>query len=152
MPPLAILDAKILNELQKRLPLVKAPWAKIAKKLNIKEVKLIERIKALKNKKIIRRISATFNPRKVGLRSTLVAVKVDQRNVKGIVKKINSYQEVTHNYERDDQYNIWFTLVAKDENKISQIINQIKKDKKIEGIMNLPAVKLFKIKTNFNNE
>lgn len=142
------LDKRILNRLQQDIPFEARPWQKIAKELNIGEAALLKRVDFLKKKGIIRRISATFNPAKVGFISTLVAVKVAPDNIDAAVKKINSYSEVTHNYERDAEYNIWFTLVAKKRKRIREIVKQLKKSEKIEKILELPAIKLFKIDVN----
>lgn len=146
---LSPLDKRILNRLQKDIPFVKRPWEAVAGELNIKEDLLLKRVGLLKKKGLIRRISAGFNPRRVGFASTLIAVKIDPKNLNKAVRKINFYPEVTHNYGRDSEYNLWFTLVAKNKRKIAQIVNQLKKDKNIEAILELPAVKLFKIDVNF---
>src|SRR3989338_5623271 len=143
------LDKRILNRLQKDIPFVKRPWEAVAEELNIKEDILLKRIGLLKKKGLIRRISAGFNPRRIGFASTLIAVKAGPKNLDKIARKINFYPEVTHNYGRDSEYNLWFTLVAKDRRRITQIVNQIKKDKNIKEILELPAVRLFKIDVNF---
>lgn len=142
------LDKRILNRLQEGIPFETRPWQKIAKKLNIEESALLKRVDFLKKKGIIRRISATFSPAKVGFISTLAAVKVAPVNIDAAVKKINIYPEVTHNYERGAEYNIWFTLVAENRKRIREIVKQLKKSNKIEKILELPAIKLFKIDVN----
>lgn len=146
---LSLLDKKILNRLQQDIPFETSPWRKISRELNIEEPALLKRIDFLKKKGIIRRISATFNPRKIGFISTLAAVKVAPENIDNVAQAISLYPEVTHNYKRDAEYNIWFTLVAKNRKRISQVISQLKKNKKIDSILELPANKLFKIDVNF---
>lgn len=142
-------DKRILNRLQEDIPFIERPWEAVAQDLGITEEFLLKRVAFLKKKGIIRRISAVFSPRKIGLVSTLVAVKAPPDDVDKVVKQINSYPEVTHNYKRNAEYNIWFTIVAKDNKRISRIINQVKKNKKIEKLSDFPAVKLFKIDVNF---
>ncbi|MDP3787644.1 MAG: Lrp/AsnC family transcriptional regulator [Candidatus Omnitrophota bacterium] len=146
---LNLIDKRILNRLQKDIPFVKRPWEAVAEELNIKEDLLIKRVGLLKKKGLIRRVSAGFNPRRVGFVSTLIAAKIGPQYLNKAARKINFYPEVTHNYGRDSEYNLWFTLVAKNKKRIAQIVNQIKKDKNIEAILELPAVKLFKIDVNF---
>ena len=146
---LSPLDKRILNRLQKDIPFVKRPWEAMAEELNIKEDLLLGRVGLLKKRGLIRRISAGFNPRKIGFVSTLVAAKIAPRDLDKVARKINYYPEVTHNYGRDSEYNLWFTLVAKDKRRISRIVNRLKRDKDIKGILELPAVKLFKIDVNF---
>jgi len=146
---LNLIDKRILNRLQKDIPFVKRPWEAVAEELNIKEDRLLKRIGFLKRKGLIRRISAGFNPRRIGFASTLIALKIGPKNLNKTVRKINLYPEVTHNYGRDSEYNLWFTLVAKNSRRITQIVNRLKEDKNIEGMLELPAVKLFKIDVNF---
>ncbi len=143
------IDKRILNRIQEDLPFIARPWEAVAQELGITEESLLKRIAFLKKKGIIRRISAVFSPRKIGLVSTLVAVKAPLNEVSGLVRKINSYPEVTHNYKRNAEYNIWFTIVAKDTKRIAQIINQVKKNKAVKKISDFPAIKLFKIDVNF---
>ena len=151
------LDKHILNRFQKDIPFVKRPWEAVAEELNIKEDLLLRRVGLLKKRGLIRRISAGFNPRRIGFASTLIAAKVALRNLDKVARKINHYPEVTHNYKRvplfqakgRDEYNLWFTLVAKNKRRIAQIVTQLKKDKDIEAILELPAVRLFKIDVNF---
>jgi len=143
------LDKRILNRLQKDIPFVKRPWEAVAEELNIKEDILLKRVGLLKRRGLIRRISAGLNPRRIGFASTLIAAKIDPQNLNKAATKINLYPEVTHNYGRDSEYNLWFTLVARDRKRIAQIVSRLRKDKSINEILELPAVKLFKIDVNF---
>lgn len=143
------LDKRILNRLQEDIPFLSRPWQEVSKELNVSESVLLAHIEILKKSGIIRRIAAGFNPAKVGFSSTLVAAKVAPVNIGAAVKKINGYPEVTHNYERSAEYNIWFTLVAQSKKKITQILNELKKEKHIEKLISLPALRLFKIDVNF---
>lgn len=142
-------DKRILNRLQRNIPLIEKPWEAIAKELAIKEDFLLKRIAFLKELGIIRRISAGFSPPKVGFVSTLIAAKVASGNIEEAVEKINSYPEVTHNYKRDSEYNIWFTLVAQNKKRIEQIKSELGRYKKFERISDFPALKLFKVDVNF---
>lgn len=146
---LSLLDKRILNRLQEDIPFVERPWEAVARELNTEEDFILERIAFFKKKGIIRRISAIFAPRKIGFASTLVAAKIASGNIEKAVKRINSYPEVTHNYRRESEFNLWFTLVAKNRNRIAQIINGLKKNKNIKRILEFPAEKLFKIDVKF---
>ncbi len=143
------LDRRILNRLQEDLPFVERPWQAIADELSITESFLLMEIAFLKKKGIIRRINAVFVPRRIGFASTLIAVKAATANIERVAKKINSYPEVTHNYRRGAEYNLWFTLVARDRKRIAQIKNQIKKDKDVQRLLDFPVLKLFKINVKF---
>lgn len=146
---LSTLDRRILNRLQEDIPFINRPWKAVARELHIEEGLLLKRIAFLKKNDIIRRISAVFSPRKVNFASTLVAVKTAPGNIGKIAKKINSYPEVTHNYKRNGEYDLWFTLVARNRARIMHIMRQLKKDKDIEKISEFPTLKLFKINVKF---
>lgn len=145
---LGAIDRRILNRLQEDIPFEACPWEKIAKELNIDTVALLKRVDFLKKKGIIRRIAATFNPKKMGFVSTLVAAKIASRNIDMVARAINKYPEVTHNYKRAAEFNLWFTLVAPTRKRIFAIINELKNDHRIEKILELPAIRLFKIDVN----
>ncbi len=143
------IDKLILNRLQEDIPFIERPWEAVAKDMDVTEEFLLKRVAFLKKKGIIRRISAVFSPRKIGLVSTLAAVKTSLDYTGKVVEQINSYPEVTHNYKRSAEYNIWFTITAKDTKRIARIINQVKKNKAVKKISQFPVVKLFKIDVNF---
>lgn len=147
---LSTLDRKILNRLQEDIPFTERPWGKIAEELNTKEDLLLRRIAFLKRTGIIRRISATFAPRRINFVSTLAAVKTVPGKIARAAKKINSYPEVTHNYRRSGPYELWFTIVAKNKERIAEIIRELEKDKNIANISQFPSIKLFKINVRFH--
>lgn len=143
------LDKRILNRLQDDIPFQDRPWKIMAEELNIKEDLLLKRIAVLKKRGIIRRISAVFSPTKVNFVSTLAAIKAKPGMIDSAAKRINLYPEVTHNYRRGGEYDLWFTLVAKNEKRIEYIMRQLKRDKNIEMLSEFPAIKLFKINVRF---
>lgn len=147
---LSPLDRRILNRLQEDIPFVERPWEPIAKELKIKEGLLLKKIALLKKKGVIRRISAVFTPGKIHFVSTLVAVKTSPVHIEKVARKVSSYPEVTHNYARNAEYNLWFTLVAKNRKKIKEILDQLKKEKDIQQISEFPTLKLFKINVKFS--
>lgn len=146
---LSLLDKRILNRLQEDIPFVERPWEIIAAGLKIKEGYLIKRIAFLKKQGIIRRISAIFSPRKINFVSTLAAAQIAPGFIEKAARRINSYPEVTHNYRRNAEYNLWFTLIAQDNKRIAQIIACLKQDKSIKKISEFPATKIFKINVKF---
>ena len=51
-----------------------------------------------------------MDSRKIGFYSTLCAVQVPEDKIEAVAAVINQLPGVTHNYLRDHDYNIWFTL------------------------------------------
>jgi len=148
--PLDRKDRLILNEIQRNFPVTHRPFLALARKLGMKEKEILGRVQKLKETGIIRRIGASFSSNAVGFRSTLCAAKVPPKKVEEFVAVVNSYPGVTHNYEREGDYNIWFTLIAPSKKKISQILAEISRRTGVKEILNLPALQTFKIAVDFN--
>ena len=100
---------------------------------------------------VIRRIGASLDSNKLGFRSTLAAVSVAPELVDCAADIIGRFYEVTHSYLRDDFFNIWFTLIATDNNRIESILGQIRKSLNLDKskVLNLPMKQLFKLDTRF---
>ncbi len=140
----------ILKEIQRNFPITHRPFLALARKLKLREREIMERVQKLKDAGIIRRIGASFSAPALGFRSTLCAAKVPPSKIAEFVAVVNTYPGVTHNYEREGDYNIWFTLIASSERKINQILGEISRKTGVKGILNLPALQTFKIAVDFN--
>jgi DNA-binding Lrp family transcriptional regulator len=68
------------------------------------------------------------------------------------VAVVNSYPGVTHNYEREGDYNIWFTLIVPSRRQMEEILTEISRRTGVKKILNLPATKTLKIAVDFNFE
>jgi DNA-binding Lrp family transcriptional regulator len=143
-------DRRLLNLIQQDFPIVAEPFAEVAAKLGIGEAEVLERIGRLKEEGIIRRIGAVFDLRKLGFASTLCAARVPEEGVRKFVEIVNACPGVTHNYRRDDEYNIWFTLIAPGEEELAAALTGIKQETGIDDILSLRANRTFKINARFD--
>ena len=143
------IDKKILNILQTRFPLVPEPFDAVGAELGISGEEVIERVKRLKEKGIIRRIGAVFESRSLGYTSTLCAARVPEEKIRTFADVVNSYPGVTHNYRRNNEYNVWFTFIAPDRKALEQALDEIQKKTGVEDILSLQAVKTYKINATF---
>ena len=141
-------DKKLITLIQSSFPVSARPYADIGSQLGISEDETIKRIKAIKESGEIRRMGASFDSRKLGYASTLCAVHVPGEKLEQAVEVINSYLNVTHNYERNHHYNVWFTLIAPSRERITRILAEMEERAGIGPIINLPAEKLFKIQVD----
>lgn len=142
-------DRKLLNALQSGFPVTRRPFEALGRELGISEQEVLARVRAMYNCGIIRRIGPSFESRKLGYASTLVAAKVPQDQLENVAGIINSYQEVTHNYLRDCEYNLWFTLISESQDKLDCLINEIKQKTGIQDMVSLPAKRIIKLKLDF---
>ena len=142
-------DRLILNRIQSRFPITSHPYAAIAEEIGLSEKEVIGRIRRMKENDIIRRIGGNFVPEKVGFVSTLCAAKVPPEKIDLFADTVNRFRGVTHNYQRDHEFNIWFTFIAPSMEEIEENLRQISEKTGITEILNLPATKVFKIKAKF---
>mgnify|MGYP001610051002 FL=1 len=145
-------DKKILNIIQTKFPIVQRPYEAIGKEVGASATDVILRIGNLKKEGIIRRIGATFDPRKLGFVSSLCAAKVPPEKIKEFVEVVNSYPGITHNYERDNEYNVWFTFIDESMEEIENKLKEISKETGVKDVKNLPTVRFFKIRVDFDME
>ncbi|MBW2245886.1 MAG: AsnC family transcriptional regulator [Deltaproteobacteria bacterium] len=150
MPPLDDMDRAILNLIQSDFPITPRPYLAIAQRLGFSENDVIKRLDRLKKKGIIRRIGGNFVPEKLGYISTLCAARVPEDKIQSFAKAVNRYPGVTHNYQRDNKYNVWFTFIAPSMKEIEENLENISRQTGIKKIINLPATKVFKIRAHFN--
>jgi siroheme decarboxylase len=143
------IDRKLLNLIQENFPITKTPFADVAVRLGIGEPEVLERVRMLKKKGIIRRIGAVFDLRKLRFVSTLCAARVPEDKIRAFVEAVNACPGVTHNYRRMHEYNLWFTVIAPSEEALLAILSEIKAKTGIEDILSLRAVKTFKINARF---
>jgi DNA-binding Lrp family transcriptional regulator len=143
------LDKDILNEIQSDFPLVPRPYQELGKRVGLSEEEVLERVRQLKAKGIIRRIGGNFHSSRLNFASTLCAAKVPEEKLERFVDAVNAYPGVTHNYLRNHTYNVWFTFIAEDMEYIRSALAKIADESGVDEILNLPAVKVFKIKVDF---
>ena len=150
MLPMDDTDRKILNRIQSNFPIAPRPYLTIAEELGLEESEVIHRLLQLKGNGIIRRIGGNFFPEKLGFVSTLCAAKVPEDKIDAFAEAVNRYPGVTHNYQRDNSFNIWFTFIAPSMEEIEEKLEEISRNTGVEDIINLPATKVFKIKAHFD--
>ena len=150
MPAMDDIDRAILNRIQSDFPLAPRPYQLIGDDLNLTEEEILERVRRLKESGIIRRIGGNFVPEKLGFVSTLCAARVPEDKIDDFARVVNRFTGVTHNYTRENRFNVWFTFIAPSRETIENNLRQIADETGVEEILNLPATKVFKIKAHFD--
>jgi DNA-binding Lrp family transcriptional regulator len=144
------LDRTILNRIQTQFPLTSRPFKSIAQELGTMEEEVLARVSRLKETGIIRRIGGNFVPGKVGFVSTLCTAQVPEEKVELFARTVNSFPGVTHNYLRENSFNVWFTFIAPSRGVIRENLARIAQKTGVTRILNLPATHVFKIKAKFD--
>ena len=147
--PIDDIDRDILNQIQSDFPITSRPYRTIAEELGLSEDEVLKRVCRLKETGIIRRMGGNFTPDKLGFVSTLCAAKVPQDKIRQFIEVVNRYPGVTHNYRRENKFNIWFTFIAPSMEEINASLKQITAETGVTKILNLPATRVFKIKAEF---
>ena len=117
-------DIKLLNLVQKEVSLCPDPFAEIAKKLNLDKTWVLTRLKELQESHVISRFAAVIQRKKSSV-STLAAFKVPEERINDVSHLINSYDEVSHNHLREHEYNMWFVVQDKSEEKVNSLIKDL---------------------------
>ena len=142
-------DKAILNRIQSDFPITSRPYRAIGDDLGLPEDEVLSRVSRLRTAGIIRRIGGNFTPEKLGFVSTLCAAKVPEDKIRQFAEVVNRYPGVTHNYRRENKFNIWFTFIAPSMDEINANLEQIVAETGVTDILNLPATHVFKIKAEF---
>ena len=150
MPNLDDIDKAIVNRIQSEFPITSRPYLALANELSLTEEKVLNRVARLKKSGIIRRIGGNFVPGKLGFVSTLCAARVPADKIEHFARIVNRYPGVTHNYQRDNQYNVWFTFISPSMEEIEANIKKIAEESGVDDILNLPATRVFKINAQFD--
>lgn len=139
------LDKQLLNEIQWQFPLVDKPFLEISKRYNVSEDEVLERIKILKRIGLIRQINAIFDTRRLGYKSTLVAFSVLQDKLDQVANEVNRHPGVSHNYERNHEYNMWFTLAVPPFGDMKRDLEHMASLDGVTKYRVLPTLRLYKI-------
>ena len=138
-------DKELLNEIQWTFPLVTRPFDAIAKKFDTTPEIIKENLKNLKQIGVLRQLSAIFDTRKLGYTSSLVAMEIEHDALDHVASQINRHPGVSHNYERDHQFNLWFTLAVPPGADLNDELEKFNVLKGIKKVRMLPTLQLFKI-------
>ena len=152
--PLDDLDKRLLNLMQGRFPIAQRPYQHVAEEAGIGEQEVIARVNRLLDERIIRQVTPIFDTRALGYSSMLVAAKVDPENPWRAANIINKHPGVSHNYLRNHEFNIWFTIATEPDSKLGLdgTLEALAKEAGAESVRQLPTLTLFKIRMDLEME
>ncbi len=146
--PLDDFDKRLLNAMQGAFPIEPRPYAAVARALEVPEERVLARVQELVDQRIIRQVTPIFDTRALGYGSMLVAAKVDPEHPWRPAKIVNSHPGVSHNYLRNHDFNMWFTIAVEEDSELGLdgTLELLQRLTGAESIRQLPTLKLFKIR------
>jgi DNA-binding Lrp family transcriptional regulator len=147
-------DRRVLNLMQGSFPIATHPYRHVAGLAGIPEAELMSRVSRLLEKRIIRQVTPIFDTRALGYSSMLVAAKVDSEHPHRAAQVINEHPGVSHNYLRNHEFNLWFTIATEPDSKLGLegTLDVLAKESGAESVRQLPTLKLFKIRMDLEME
>ncbi len=143
------LQRHILDMIQDGFPLTPDPYAVLADSLDCATDTVHTAVMELRREGIIRRIGGSFVASALGYRSTLAAARVEATHLEEAASRASAWPEVTHNYERSAEYNLWFTIIAQNDRRLREILDDMRHCSGVESVIALPAVRMFKLRATF---
>ena len=152
--PLDELDRRLLNLMQGRFPLQARPFRAVAELAEVDEAVVLTRVQELIDQRIIRQVTPIFDTRALGYESMLVAAKVDPDNPHRAAKAVNAHPGVSHNYLRNHDFNLWFTIATEPDSKLGLegTLDVLAREAGATSVRQLPTLKLFKIRMDLEME
>jgi DNA-binding Lrp family transcriptional regulator len=146
--PLTDADKRLLNLMQGSFPLEPRPFLRVAEELGVPEQVVLRRVQELIDDRIIRQVTPIFDTRALGYQSMLVAAKVDAENPHRPAQVVNAHPGVSHNYLRNHEFNLWFTIATEPDSKLGLegTLDALAAEAGAESVRMLPTLKLFKIR------
>ena len=120
-------DRNIINQMQMGFPVCEKPFAMLAEQLKLEENDLLQRVQSLLDDGTLSRFGPMYNIEKLGGMYSLVAMRIPEHDLEQVIKVVNGYSEVAHNYERTHEFNIWFVLAAESESHLAALLEDIEK-------------------------
>jgi DNA-binding Lrp family transcriptional regulator len=152
--PLTAADKGLLNLMQGRFPIEPRPYATVARELGVEESDVLRRVQELLDQRIIRQVTPIFDTRALGYESMLVAARVEPENPWRAAKIVNAHPGVSHNYLRNHDFNMWFTIAVEEDSKLGLdgTLEVIQRETGADSVRMLPTLKLFKIRMDLEME
>ena len=146
-----LIDRKLLNIIQGQFPLVDQPYQKMGQELGIEEQEVIDRLTNLKRQNVVRQISAIFDTRRLGYKTTLVAMAYEPGQLHQGALFINRHPGVSHNYAREGSYyNLWFTIAVPPDGDLESTVSWMARQTSALSYRVMPTIRFFKIGVNFD--
>jgi DNA-binding Lrp family transcriptional regulator len=149
------IDMRLLQRLQDHFPLDPRPYETIGRSIGLPEDVVLSRLAALRRGGVLERIAPVLETVRTGIAaSTLVAMRIEPGRIEEVVRIVNEYPGVSHNYLRDHEFNLWFTIAEPSEADLEKTLAEIlmRTGIKDADFLDLRTRRRFKIDVRFRFE
>lgn len=145
-------DARLLTRIQSRFPVEPRPFERLGQELGMTEREVLGQVERLRHSGVIRRIGATFHPERLGYVGTLAGMQVDAERIEAVAEAVGRFTEVTHCYERDGEWNLWFTITARSPERLEAVLDAARAQAPGCPVVSLPSRRRYKLRVEFDLE
>jgi DNA-binding Lrp family transcriptional regulator len=149
IPELDDLDREILNRIQVEVPLVPRPFKALADDFGISEHEMISRVQRMWDEGVVRRLGPIVDYHAWNMSGVLVAARVSEDNIDRAKEAVANYPEITHAYLRDHDWNLWFTVIAENDEAMDAVIGRVSERAGLKDVKKLLQDKSFKLGVKF---
>ncbi|MGD0114621.1 MAG: AsnC family transcriptional regulator [Dehalococcoidia bacterium] len=142
-------DKRLLNELQGGLPLTSRPFLAAGDKLGLSESEVLRRLRRLLDERALSRVGPVLNTRKLGGARTLAAMEIPPERLEEVAAQVSSFDAVSHNYEREHRFNLWFVVSSEDPAEVRRELTEIATKTELP-LMELPALAEYFVGVRFH--
>jgi DNA-binding Lrp family transcriptional regulator len=142
-------EKALIEIIQSDFPLENRPFRVIAEKIGLSEIEVMGAVQFLLHSRVIRELGPVFDTGKLGYTSTLAAVKIERDRAVEISAAMLTINEITHNYYRKGDYNLWFTIIARDRSVLDDIMRWVEKFPGVSRVLDLPVERMIKLNAAF---
>ncbi|WP_170327970.1 siroheme decarboxylase subunit beta [Ruegeria arenilitoris] len=118
------IDRRLLDEFQRDFPITDRPFQVLGTALGLDETEVIDRLNRMRATGRITRVGATIAPGAVSA-STLAAVAAPDERLEEVAAMIDAEPGVNHNYQREDDWNLWFVATGPDRAHVNDTLARI---------------------------
>ena len=142
-------DLRLLDASQGEFPLVSRPFAELGERVGLSEDEVLSRMRRLLDEGGLSRFGPILRSENIGGDRTLAAMKVPPKRFEEVAAIVNGHESVSHNYERDHEFNMWFVISSEDESDIEKVIGEIERATGLT-VINLPSLEEYKVDLRFD--
>jgi len=144
-------DRILLNQVQDGFPVVSRPFAALGELVGMSEEEVLFRLRHLVKTGALNRFGPILNVLQLGGERTLAALHVPPERFEEVAAVVNRLPAISHNYQRDHHYNMWFVVSSEDEAEVEHTLQTIERETGLQPL-NLPTLEEYFVEINFHFE